>query len=68
MTTGRKPSSIPIDPGFDIPSNGVDFIKPDRFLRRWSWERPGQTFRMGESGRATDVHRRLAVANQKVKM
>ena len=69
MTTGRKASSIPIDPAFDIPPNGVDYIKPDRLLRRFSWESaPGSTFRMGESGRARDVHRRLAVANRKVKL
>lgn len=68
MTTGRKPSSIPIDPAFDIPPNGVDYLKPDRFLRRWSWEAPMATFRMGESGKARDVHKRLAVANRRIKL
>lgn len=69
MTTGRKPSSIPIDPAFDIPPNGVDYLKPDRLLRRFSWEQePGRTWRMGESGKARDVHKRLAVANRKVKL
>lgn len=68
MTTGRKPSSIPIDPAFDIPPNGVDYLKPDRLLRRFSFEPPGATFRMGESGKARDVHKRLAVANRKVKL
>jgi hypothetical protein len=67
MTTGRKPSSIPIDPAYEIPQNGVDYLKPDRLLRRFSWEPEGQTYRMGESGRARDVHKRLAVANRKVK-
>lgn len=66
--TFRK--TIPSDSGdkFAVSANGVDFLKPDRALRKFSWEDAGETFRTGDPGRARDVHKRLAVANRKVKL
>lgn len=48
-------------------ANGRDVVGPDRALRRFSWEDPDGTCRTGETGRARDIHRRLARVPKLVK-
>lgn len=55
-----KPKTEIIRDQWNTGEFGRDVVAPDRALRRFSFEDPDKTCRTGATGKARDVHKRLA--------